>query len=123
MSKVDLGHLRSFTAVVEAGSFNKASRLLYVAQPALSRQVAAIERTVGLKLLTRTTRGVVLTDDGVWFLAGAKTVLAAHDKFADDVAVAGGREPRADAAGLVPLAAHDSASLQAPPREPQLRAG
>ena len=79
MTSVGLRHLRSFATVADAGSITEASRVLYLAQPALSRQLAALERDIGQRLLDRTSRGAVLTDEGRRFLVGTRRILDAYD--------------------------------------------
>lgn len=61
---MNLKHLESFVRVAELGSFSKASRVLDVAQPALSRQVRQLETDLRETLLLRNGRGVSLTDAG-----------------------------------------------------------
>ena len=61
---MELRHLRYFLAVAEHGNFNKASKALFVAQPALSRRVKDLERELGVVLFERLPRGVVLTPEG-----------------------------------------------------------
>ncbi|MDH4392470.1 MAG: LysR substrate-binding domain-containing protein [Aquabacterium sp.] len=56
--------LESFVHVAELGSFSKAALVLDIAQPALSRQVRALETDLRETLLLRNGRGVVLTDAG-----------------------------------------------------------
>jgi DNA-binding transcriptional LysR family regulator/predicted ATPase len=56
--------LRSFAAVARAGSFSKAADVLFVSQPAVSKQVAALEAELGKQLLLRGPRGVTLTPAG-----------------------------------------------------------
>jgi LysR family tcuABC transcriptional regulator len=61
---MDLRQLRYFVQIVESGSLAKASRQLFIAQPALSQQMARLEDEVGKPLLLRSSRGVVPTDNG-----------------------------------------------------------
>jgi DNA-binding transcriptional LysR family regulator/predicted ATPase len=56
--------LRAFAAVAREGSFSRAAETLYVSQPAVSKQVAALETEVGKQLLVRDRRGVTLTATG-----------------------------------------------------------
>ena len=56
--------LRSFTAVVETGSFTAAAERLDTAKSAVSRRVTALEERLGVQLLRRTTRKLNLTDTG-----------------------------------------------------------
>src|SRR6266545_5991855 len=53
-----------FEAVVRAGSFSAAARVLHLSQPSVSRHVAALESECGLQLLERTSRGLRLTAAG-----------------------------------------------------------
>lgn len=61
---MNLHHLAVFHAVAEAGGINRASERLSVSQPAVSRQVRALEEALGLVLLERMPRGVRLTEAG-----------------------------------------------------------
>ncbi|GAU67959.1 putative LysR family transcriptional regulator [Streptomyces sp. NBRC 110611] len=61
---VELRHLRGFLAVAEERSFTHAADRLRTGQPALTRTVRALETTLGVRLLDRTTRRVELTDAG-----------------------------------------------------------
>ena len=72
---MDLKQLRYFAAIAEAGSLSKAGERLHVAQPALSFHLSRLEREMGVSLVQRTSRGVVLTEHGAVFLKHAKRVL------------------------------------------------
>ena len=72
---MDLRQLQGFVQVAELGSFTRASRLLGVAQPALSRQVRALETELHQTLFTRTGRGVTLTEPGKRLLAHGRGIL------------------------------------------------
>ena len=61
---MNLKQLEYFVQVAELGSFSKAAVALDVAQPALSRQVRALETEVRQQLFLRNGRGVALTDAG-----------------------------------------------------------
>jgi DNA-binding transcriptional LysR family regulator len=71
---------RVFVRVAEAGSFSAVARELNISQPAISRQIAALEDHVGERLLQRTTRSLTLTDDGRDLLAYAARVLDALEE-------------------------------------------
>jgi LysR family transcriptional regulator, hca operon transcriptional activator len=74
---MELRHLRYFVAVAEAGSLTVAAeKKLHTAQPSLSRQIRDLEYEVGAQLLTRSPRGVELTDSGRTFLDHARLALA-----------------------------------------------
>ena len=61
---MDLRQLRYFAQIVESGSLSKASRTLYVAQPALSQQISKLESELGCLLLLRSPTGVTPTEHG-----------------------------------------------------------
>ena len=61
---VDWAKLKLFDCVAEAGSFTEGARRLHMSQPALSRQIAALEDSLGAKLFHRHARGLVLTHEG-----------------------------------------------------------
>ena len=60
----DWNHARAFLAVVEAGTLTGAARRLGLTQPTLGRQVAALERALGLDLFERGGRALALTETG-----------------------------------------------------------
>ena len=64
-----------FAAVAEAGGFTAAARRLGLTKAQVSRHVAELERALGLRLLTRTTRRVELTDPGQSFYAASRRML------------------------------------------------
>lgn len=76
---IELRHLRSFVAVAEELNFGRAAGRLYVSQPALSRQIRALERLVGCDLLRRSTHRVELTVAGEALLDRARDVLRGLD--------------------------------------------
>jgi DNA-binding transcriptional LysR family regulator len=73
---LDLRKLRYFVAVADKLHFGHAADELHIAQPALSRQIRALERDLGASLLTRDSHGVTLTDAGRQLLADAGPLLA-----------------------------------------------
>jgi DNA-binding transcriptional LysR family regulator len=62
MTDPDWQHWRAFLAVVQTGSLSAAARQLRLTQPTLGRQIAALERDLGVALFTRSTEGVHPTD-------------------------------------------------------------
>jgi len=71
--------LRLFVRVARTGSFSVAGRELGFSQPTASRIVAALEKKVGVALLTRSTRAVTLTEASADYLARAEVILGALD--------------------------------------------
>ncbi len=61
---LDWEKLRLFELVAEAGSFTEAARRLHMSQPALSRQIGALEASIGAKLFHRHARGLAMTHEG-----------------------------------------------------------
>src|SRR5215218_4235254 len=76
---VSLHQLRLVARVAELGSFTRAAREQRLSQPALSRTVRDVERSVGARLFDRTTRSVQPTAEGREFVAIARDVLGAYD--------------------------------------------
>jgi DNA-binding transcriptional LysR family regulator len=84
----ELRQLRTFAAVAQRRSFTRAADDLHIAQQAVSQQIMALERSLGVTLLRRTPRRVELTAEGAVFLAEARRVLAATDRAARRVQAA-----------------------------------
>jgi DNA-binding transcriptional LysR family regulator len=79
-SGLELRHLRTFVAVAERKSFTRAADDLHLAQQAVSQQIKALERSLGVSLLRRTPRRVDLTPEGTVFLGDCRRLLAAADR-------------------------------------------
>jgi DNA-binding transcriptional LysR family regulator len=77
---IELRHLRAFVAVAEELNFGRAAERLYVSQPALSRQIRALEKLVGCELLRRSTHRVELTLAGEALLERARMLLRDVDE-------------------------------------------
>jgi DNA-binding transcriptional LysR family regulator len=73
---VTLKQLRSFIAVAEELNFTRAAGRLHVSQPALSVQIANLERDIGVELLRRTSRSVALTEAGRGLYEDSRRLLA-----------------------------------------------
>ena len=60
----NLSSYRIFYTVANTGNISKAAKELYITQPAISKSIQKLEESVGCKLFSRSSRGVVLTDEG-----------------------------------------------------------
>lgn len=65
--------------ISETGSLNKASEILYVAQPSLTGAVKELEKELGIKIFNRTGRGTTLTNDGEEFIHYARQVYGQYE--------------------------------------------
>jgi DNA-binding transcriptional LysR family regulator len=72
---LDAARLNVFREVVQRGSLSAAAEALSFTQPAVSRQIAALEREAGAQLLERTPRGIRLTEAGRVLLGHAEAIL------------------------------------------------
>jgi len=72
---VELRHLRYFVALAHERSYTRAAKRLRIAQPALSQQIQALERELGVVLVERSNRTSGLTDAGNSLLARAERIL------------------------------------------------
>lgn len=87
---MQLGQLRNFVAMVDAGSIRAGARQLGVSQPAATKGLRALEQELDAVLVQRSSRGVVLTEGGKAFLARARTVLGELREAREELARIGG---------------------------------
>ncbi|RTQ98357.1 LysR family transcriptional regulator [Halomonas nitroreducens] len=71
-----LPYLETFAAVVDNGSFTAAAQALGVSKPVVSKQVALLEKHLGVQLLHRTTRRLHLTQAGEMFVVHARKIMS-----------------------------------------------
>ena len=87
---MDWDKLRVFHAVAAAGSFTRAGDLLHLSQSAVSRQVAALERSLLVVLFHRHSRGLILTEQGETLYATTRDI---YSKLAmTEANLSGGRD-------------------------------
>lgn len=76
---MNLNQIKYFVAVAEQRSFTKAAVQYYLSQTAITQQVHALEKSIGLQLIDRNTRPISLTPAGKVFLNEAKAILERMD--------------------------------------------
>lgn len=77
---MEFSRLNAFYQVAITGSFSNAAEALFISQPALSRQVAALEKELDLQLFTRQNRKVFLTDAGRRFLVYVEKIIDLNNR-------------------------------------------
>lgn len=107
---LDLRRLRIFAAVAEGGSFTAAATALFLTQPAVSQQMAILEREVGVPLLVRIPRGIQLTDAGKLLAERTARLLAETTELEDELRQFG-QGTRVVALGAFPTAGADLVPL------------
>jgi DNA-binding transcriptional LysR family regulator len=108
---MELRHLRSFIVTAEELHVGRAAARLHLTQPTLSRQIAALERDIGVPLFTRIRRRFGLTPAGEIFLTAAREIT----RRADDAALDAQRAHRGEL-GTLRLRFVQSATFEALPR-------
>ena len=91
-----------YVAVAEEQGFAAAARRLQMSPPAVTRAVAALEERLGIRLLTRTTRSVRVTDAGERYLEDARRILAELES-ADEAAAGIDATPRGELTVTAPV--------------------
>ena len=76
---MNLNQLKYFVAVAEHQSFTKAATQYYISQTAITQQIHALEESIGIELIDRSTRPISLTVGGNIFLAEARAILKHMD--------------------------------------------
>lgn len=105
MPPIDLNNIRTLIVVARERSFTRAAAQLRVSQSAVSHTIRGLEEKLGLRLLTRTTRGVSLTEAGERLLAKIGPYFDGIDA---ELAALG--ELREKPAGTLRITAHDHAA-------------
>jgi DNA-binding transcriptional LysR family regulator len=87
---VDIRHLRALVTVAETGSVTRAAELLHLVQPAVTRQIRALEHELGVPLFQRTRHGMRPTAAGVSLAERARRALTELDRARAELAPAPG---------------------------------
>ena len=93
---MNFSQLRSFMTVAETGNVTRASELLNLVQPAVSRQLRLLEQDVGAELFERERHGMTLTEAGKALLVYARRAMLELDRARAEIGGSSG-----DVAGLV----------------------
>ncbi|RMI35533.1 LysR family transcriptional regulator [Nocardia stercoris] len=99
---MELQQMRYVLAVAQERNFTRAAERCHVVQSALSHQIKALERELGVELFARTSRRVEPTAAGEAFLASARASLDAADRAIADAAAASGKIRGTLTIGLIP---------------------
>lgn len=86
-TKMTPRQLTYFLRIAELGSFTRAAAVLYVAQPALSRQIKQLEEDLGVALFVRSDTGIRLTEAGSLLADRARTLLQQFESLRNEVGV------------------------------------
>ena len=97
-------NMQLFCTVVDRGSFSKAAKALGITPAIVGRHIAAMEESLGFRLLNRTTRSMHLTPGGKAYYEGAQTVLSQIEQLEDSLTTAHQNNPE----GLIRLSAPDA---------------
>lgn len=97
--------LEYLVAVADLGHFGQAAERCHVSQSALSLQLQKLEAQLGVQLIERTSRRVVVAPAGQVFVERARTILQARQEFLDAAALEGGQMPATITLGLIPTIA------------------
>lgn len=84
-TSMNLQYLRSFYVTVKLNSISKAARSLHLTQPGLSIQIQSLEKDLGVTLLTRSNKGVELTEAGEIVFDYAETILSMKENIERDL--------------------------------------
>ena len=87
---MDIRHLKYFIAISEERSLSAAAQRLRVAQPSLSQHVIKLEEELGVSLVCRSPRGILLTEEGHLLARHAREIVHNMDDCIEEMKAAGG---------------------------------
>ena len=85
---MNLDRLHYFSVVAETGNLRRASEILKVSPPALSKAVKLLEAELGVKLVVQSGRGLLVTDRGKWLAPRARALVAEAERLRAQAATA-----------------------------------
>lgn len=91
---MELEQLRMFVSTAESGSFSAAGRELYTSHSTVSRAVSALEKELGVRLISRSNRVLGLTAAGELLLEEARELLGKADGLGEKLRSLEGQEAR-----------------------------
>ena len=104
---MELRTLRYFLAAAQEENMTRASEILHVTQPTLSRQIMDLERELGVTLMLRGKNGLTLTDDGRFFRQRAQEIVELTDRLEKDIT-----GQKKDISGMVVIGASEVGGSQ-----------
>ena len=99
---MDFKQLRAFLTIVETGSVTRASEVLHIVQPAVSRQLRLLEEDLGTPLFHRGRHGMEPTEAGTILIDRARRVLRELDQARDEIRPEPGALTGLVSVGLLP---------------------
>ncbi|MBQ1228502.1 MAG: LysR family transcriptional regulator [Firmicutes bacterium] len=76
---MDIKILKNFVKIADAGSISKAAKELHLSQPPLTKQMQALEESLGVRLFDRSVKGITLTEEGKLLYTHAISLIAHSD--------------------------------------------
>ncbi|MET4578686.1 LysR family transcriptional regulator [Ottowia thiooxydans] len=104
-SHLDILGVQAFVAIAELGSFRAAANHMHLSESALGRRLAKLESSLGIRLVTRTTRTLTLSQEGAVFLPQARRVVQELASSLDSLRVGTGRRVGTLKIGCLPTIA------------------
>ena len=75
MNRLDLNDIRTFVAIAQAGTLTAAAKQLHLPASTVSRSLTRLEKHLGVLLIRRSPRGLMVTDTGREYLQSCRTAL------------------------------------------------
>lgn len=105
---MDLKQMRYFLCLAQEGNVTRAARQLNVVQPALSMQIAKLEKSLGKQLFYRASRGMSLTSAGEALAQRVAPILSDIERIRDEIAQLGGKVSGRVSIGMITSAAQST---------------